>query len=532
MRHIVSFGESAVLVQPEPSEDPFELLRELSELDDIDEVLAGPTLLVKVAAGRTRSLGEGFLAIPGRSPSSRHGRVVEMQVKFDGPDIDEVALSAGMSHGQVVDAIEHAPLRVAYLGFAPGFAYIEGLPSFLLGVERRPSPRTSVPAGSVAVAGGYLGVYPRSSPGGWNLLGRTDLELFDPLVAPFATLQPGDRIRIVPTDTIGGPTPAEDPRVRPRCDSSRRAVVEDPRGLTTLQDGGRVGVGHLGVPAAGAADIESLRLANLIAGNPELYGGLETTVDGPVLRFDCDAHVVVVGAGAAVDGRSVPSAAVVEVPAGGRLQIGQSAGLRGYVAVAGGFRGTELFGSCSSDQLSGLGPGPLQAGDELAIGVAGRPRGYSAELTRGSTLRILPGPVPVGRDALAKWVADPFVVLPDSNRIGVRLGGGRPFEPPGPPGPPGGSHCPRGSHGMVHGAIQMPPSGEPIVLLCDHATMGGYPVVATVISSDLGALAQRRPGDSVQFEIVGLGEALQARAALDRRLARAPSGWYPAGDLS
>ena len=85
---------------------------------------------------------------------------------------------------------------------------------------------------------------------------------------------------------------------------------------------------------------------------------------------------------------------------------------------------------------------------------------------------------------------------------------------------------------MVHGAVQMPPSGEPIVLLCDHATMGGYPVVATVISADLGALAQRRPGDSVQFEIVDLDQALEARAALDRQLARAASGLYPTGEVS
>ncbi|MGO9343051.1 MAG: carboxyltransferase domain-containing protein [Acidimicrobiales bacterium] len=529
MRHIVGFGESALLVEPEPSEDPHELMRALSELEDVDEVLAGPTLLVKVAVDRIGSLEERLRAIPPRSPSVRRGRVVEMPVKFDGPDLDEVALAAGVSQSQVVDAIAHASLRVAYLGFSPGFAYIQGLPSFLLGIERRASPRTSVPAGSVAVAGGYLGVYPRTSPGGWNLLGRTDLELFDPFLEPYATFQPGDRVRIVPAETIGELSATAGVRVRPRCSSSRRVVVEATGGLTTLQDGGRLKVGHLGVPAAGAADLESLRLANLIAGNPELSGGLETTVEGPVLRFDCAALVVVVGAGVALDGRSVPSESVVEVPAGGRLKVGQSTGLRGYVAVAGGIRGPELFGSCSSDQLSGLGPGPLQSGDELAIGDPGRPRGYSAQMARGSTLRILPGPVPVGSEALAAWAAERFVVRSDSNRIGVRLDGPRPFELRGPS---GGSHGPRGSHGMVHGAVQMPPSGEPIVLLCDHATMGGYPVVATVISADLGALAQRRPGDSVQFEIVDLERALQARAALDRQLARAPSGWYPAGDLA
>ncbi len=522
MRHIVGFGESALLVDPKPSEDPYELLRGLSDLDGVDEVLAGPKLLVKLAAPRTGSLDKRLQAIPARSASARQARVVEMPVKFDGQDLDDVALSAGMSPSQVVDAIAVASLEVAYLGFSPGFAYIEGLPSSLAGIERRSSPRTNVGAGSVAIAGGYLGVYPRASPGGWNLLGRTDLVLFDPLAEPYATLRPGDRVRIVPTETIGEPPSAVGQRSRPRCNSSMRIVVEDPGGLTMLQDGGRSKVGHLGVPAAGAADIDSLRLANLTAGNPELSGCLETVVDGPVLRFDCDAHAVVVGAEVALDGRSVPSRTVVDVPAGGRLKIGPSDGLRGYLAVAGGIRGPLLFGSCSSDQLAGLGPGPLQAGDELAIGDAGRPRGYSADLVRSSTLRILPGPVQVGSDALAAWADFPFVVLPDSNRIGVRLGDSRPLELPVPPG---------GSHGMVHGAVQIPPSGEPIVLMCDHATMGGYPVVATVISADLGALAQRRPGDAVRLEIVDLGRALEARAELDRQLARAPSGWYPPRDL-
>ncbi len=240
MRHIVGFGESALLVDPEPSEDPYELLRGLSDLDGVDEVLAGPKLLVKLAAPRTGSIEKRLQAIPARSASARQARVVEMPVKFDGQDLDDVALSAGMSPSQVVDAIAVASLEVAYLGFSPGFAYIEGLPSSLAGIERRSSPRTNVGAGSVAIAGGYLGVYPRASPGGWNLLGRTDLVLFDPLAEPYATLRPGDRVRIVPTETIGEPPSAVGQRARPRCNSSRRIVVEDPGGLTMLQDGGRL----------------------------------------------------------------------------------------------------------------------------------------------------------------------------------------------------------------------------------------------------------------------------------------------------
>lgn len=368
-----------------------------------------------------------------------------------------------------------------------------------------------------------MGVYPWTSPGGWNLIGRTGLELFDPLVDPYATLQPGDRVRVVRTETIPGRIPLDGTFERPGCSSTRRVVVEEPGLFTTLQDGGRQNVGHVGVPAAGPADAESMRLANLIAGNPELSGALEITVGGPVLRFDCTGYVVVVGAAVSLDGRSVPSGAIVEVPTGGRLKIGSASGLRGYVAVAGGLRGPELFGSLSSDQLCGLGPGPLHAGDELGIGAADHPRGYAVELVRGSTIRILPGPVSVEASELAAWATEPFRVRSDSNRIGVRLEGPRHVELSEPP---------RGSHGVVHGSVQIPPSGEPIVLLCDHATMGGYPVIATVISADLGTLAQRRPGESVQFEIVSLEQALEAREALDRQLVRAPTGLYPSGEVS
>lgn len=523
MRRSVRFGESSILVDPEPSEDPHELVRALRDLDDVDEVLAGAAVLVKAVGGRTDSVAEKLGSIPTRSLSSHKGRLVEIPVVFDGPDLAEVARTAGMSERRVVDAIAGASLRVAYLGFAPGFAYVQGLPDALARIERRSSPRTSVLSGSVGIAGGYLGVYPRTSPGGWNLLGRTDLVLFDPHVPPHATLQPGDRLRLVPTESVGQPARLHRADERPRCSSSCRFVVEEPGLLSTLQDGGRVRVGHLGVPAAGPADSDSMRLANLIAGNPELSGGLETTLDGPVLRFDTPAHAVVVGAEVALDGRSVASGAVVEVPAGARLKVGRSSGLRGYVAVSGGIRGAELFGSCSSDLLSGLGPGPLQAGDELEIGHEGRPRGYAHTLSRGSVLRILPGPHPVHRDSLEGWAAGPFRVSQDSNRIGVRLNGSKRVEL---------RELPRGSHGMVHGAVQMPPSGEPIVLLCDHATMGGYPVIATVISADLGALAQRRPGDPVRFEVVDLEQALSARASLDRQLARAPSGHYPSGEVS
>ena len=279
---------------------------------------------------------------------------------------------------------------------------------------------------------------------------------------------------------------------------------------------------HLGVPRAGPADRYSMRLANLVAGNPEDHGVLETTVSGPTLRFSDTAHAVVIGASVELGGRSAEPGVVFEVPAGGRLRIGASLQLRGYLAVSGGITGPELFGSCSSDLLCGLGPGPLQTGDQFDLGKGGRPRGYSTGLSRNRKVRLLAGPEPVDPEMLSVWTSGPFEVSPESNRVGVRLRGSHPLQL---------SQAPMGSHGMVPGAVQLPPSGGPIVLLCDHATMGGYPVVATVISADIGVIAQLSPGETVEFEIVDMDRAVEALGTLDRQLAHAPTGIYPTGPV-
>jgi allophanate hydrolase subunit 2 len=133
-------------------------------------------------------------------------------------------------------------------------------------------------------------------------------------------------------------------------------------------------------------------------------------------------------------------------------------------------------------------------------------------------LRVVPGPDPFPPAVVAELLARPWLVDATSDRIGVRLGTDRVLDVPGADG---------ASRGMVTGAIQLPPDGRPIVLLCDHATVGGYPVIATVISADLGLVGQLRPGDTVGFESVDLAGAVEARSARERELAAAVVGWYP-----
>ncbi|MBY8875590.1 biotin-dependent carboxyltransferase family protein [Micromonospora sp. PLK6-60] len=281
---------------------------------------------------------------------------------------------------------------------------------------------------------------------------------------------------------------------------SRSAAVEVLRAgaLTTVQDQGRPGWAHLGVPRSGALDPAALRLANRLVGNPEPAAGLEVTLGGCVLRFTSATTVAVTGADTElwVDDRPADVGRPLSVPAGAVLRIGPPrAGLRSWLAVAGGIAVEPVLGSRSADTLSGLGPPPVRDGDRLALGPpAGGPA--PVDVTPGWTppaelrLRLRLGP----RDdwftpaAVHRLLHSPYTVGPLSNRIGVRL------EGPALPRAVGGELP---SEGLVLGAVQVPADGRPLVFLADHPTTGGYPVIGVV--ADVTALAQARPGTTVRF---------------------------------
>ncbi|KAB8189418.1 5-oxoprolinase/urea amidolyase family protein [Nonomuraea phyllanthi] len=268
-----------------------------------------------------------------------------------------------------------------------------------------------------------------------------------------------------------------------------------PGPYATVQDLGRPGLAHLGVPRSGAADAPSLRLANRLVGNPERLAGIELTFGMARLLFHDGAWAALTGA--PVDGPA-GMGAPFWMPPGSELRLGTPAwGLRTYLAVRGGIAVEPVLGSRSTDSLSGLGPEPLRAGTLLPVG---RPEGeIRADLApppgpRPAVLRVTPGP----RDdwfaagALDVLCARPYSVSQDSNRVGVRLRGAelvraRQGELP--------------SEGVVTGAIQVPPSGQPIVFLADHPPTGGYPVIGVVREADLPVAAQLRPGDEVRFTV-------------------------------
>jgi len=488
----------------------------------VEDVVAGyesVTVICEPDVGDLDGLGAELAVIEARDPDAREVATVEIPVVFDGPDLAEVAaLIAGTEH-DVVELMTGSPLDVAMVGFVPGFGYLTGLPAPLSDVGRRATPRSRLPAGSVAIAGGYAGVYPVASPGGWRLLGRTGLVLFDRETPPFAVLRPGDRVRF--RAVAEAAAIVELPRSLLRAGASSRAVMLDPGALATIQDSGRVGVAALGVPRAGVADRHSAALANLAVGNEVAAAVLEITQPGVSLRVDASTCVALAGdAPLLIDGSPVPSSAVHPVSPGQVVSIGPLvSGARAYLAMAGGLEVPAVFGSRSSDLLCGIGVGPLRPGDELGVGPArGRARGRIEQPVHQTTLRVLPGPD--GRDELV-WRAllrASFDVSTASDRTGVRLTPDRSVGAP---------PAVEGSKAMVTGAVQLPPDGCPIVLGVDHATLGGYPVVAVVAECDHPRLGQLRPGDEVHFEQIDRAEASRLRARAKAELGRLVSGWYP-----
>lgn len=283
---------------------------------------------------------------------------------------------------------------------------------------------------------------------------------------------------------------------------SRALEVIATGALALVQDLGRPGLTASGVGRSGAADRGALRLANRLVANPAGAAGIEVVFGGLAVRAATLLTVALAGAAAPadVDGTPVGHHAVVPLRPGQMLRLGvPPTGVRTYLAVRGGVDVAPVLGSRSTDLLSGLGPPKLAPGDVLPVGpepdtfptidlapVAG-PTGATV------TLRAVPGP-------RAEWVADldaltrtAWTASSRSDRIGMRLEGGRLHRR---------DEAELPAEGMVRGALQVPPGGEPVLLLADHPVTGGYPVVVTVCDADVDRAAQVRPGQGVRFVLV------------------------------
>ncbi|HEV2235461.1 MAG TPA: 5-oxoprolinase subunit PxpB [Ktedonobacterales bacterium] len=468
------------------------------------------------------------LAVAVRRAGGR-GRLVRIPVHYggaDGPDLEPLARELGLAPADVVRLHAGAEYRVYFLGFIAGFPYLGGLPP-ALAAPRLPTPRTRVPAGSVGIAGQQTGLYPVASPGGWRLIGRTPATLFDPAADPPTLLRPGDRVRFVPADPVPAASAAATTvPARPEGALPWLRILR-PGPLTTVQDLGRTGYARYGVATSGAADGDALRLGNALLGNPPGAPALEVTLGGLTAEALDASVIALTGAecGARVNGRPLPPGTAWALATGDRLELGPATrGVRAYLAVAGGVAVTLALGSAATEVRTGLGGyggRALAVGDALAHGAAAcgpdtlAGRRLPDDLERRCPtppqpwrIRVTPGPHATrAGDMLSRLVAGDYTVDARSDRLGVRLA-----ATPGD-GPAVATSGGLLSEGVPRGAVQVPPSGDPVILLADNQTTGGYLVPAVVIAADIWKVAQLRPGDAARLELVTVADALAALRA-------------------
>ncbi|NWL34214.1 5-oxoprolinase/urea amidolyase family protein [Paenarthrobacter nitroguajacolicus] len=502
-----SVGERGVLAELSAPEDvlaltemlnrtPFPGQREVVPAAETVLITAeSPTAMLRIKAEVEK------LAIPPYHQSGQ--KLVDIDTVYDGQDLRDVADLAGISVEAVVAAHTGQLWTVAFTGFVPGFGYMRGENDSLT-VPRRPSPRTSVDAGSVALGGSYTGVYPRQSPGGWQIIGHTSCAMWDSDRAEPALVSPGTSVRyraVRDKVVVNEPTARADDN---RAGAGLRVLRSLP--LTLVQDLGRPGHAAIGVSRSGALDQGSLRRANRLVGNAEGAAALEIVDGGLTVQAVGDQLLAIAGApaGNRITSESGSRSAKVATPFA--LMDGEvltlsapSVGVRSYLAVRGAIDAEGVLGSCSTDTLAGLGPKPLAAGDFLAVGpppaqAVGLPETQPV-FPEDETVELELGPGPrmdwFSPGALESLVTQEWTVTNDSNRIGMRLSG-VPLERI--------RHDELPSEGTICGVIQVPPTGEPVVFLSDHPVTGGYPVIAVVAPKDLDKAAQIPAGGRVRFK--------------------------------
>ncbi|MFJ5957451.1 carboxyltransferase domain-containing protein [Paenarthrobacter sp. NPDC092416] len=540
VRSVRPVGTRAVLAELDGLQDVLALQDMLykSPLPGQVDVLAAAetVMVVGESAAATRAIGTRLLELELSAPEVGDSALVVIDTVYDGDDLADVAGLTGLSVEGVVAAHTGQIWTVAFAGFAPGFGYMVG-ENEVLTVPRRSSPRTAVPAGSVALGGQYSAVYPRRSPGGWQLIGRTGARMWDLDRPQPALVRPGNRVqyravREVVTAASAHVADANDSDSAGAATPGSGLRILNPGAQSLIQDLGRRGYGPLGVSAAGALDRASLRRANRLVGNSSSASAIESVNGGLTVEAVGDQVIAVTGAPTTLtiqspsyvlsvesdaygendpefDGgvqpgarRTVPMAAPFALLDGEVLTIGApESGFRNYLAIRGGADVQEVLGSRSADTMSGIGPAPLvmgqilPAGDATASTAVGSPELQPEFPGDGVTvLDIVPGPRADWFDqaAIDSLCSQEWLVTPQSNRVGMRLDGTplqrtREGELP--------------SEGTMAGALQIPPAGLPVLFLADHPITGGYPVIGVVRDEHLDLAAQVPIGGKIRFRL-------------------------------
>ncbi|PDT81202.1 5-oxoprolinase/urea amidolyase family protein [Sinorhizobium sp. BJ1] len=485
-----------------------------------DMVPAARTLMIRF---RPETLTAERLAgeITTRDLSARiapSDKLVEIPVRYDGEDLENVAELTGLSVEDVIRRHTESTFTVAFCGFAPGFGYLVGGDPALQ-VPRRQSPRTKIPAGSVALAGAFSGVYPQASPGGWQIIGTTPERMWDLSRDPPALFQPGYRVRFfdlekrsVPGSAAGVKSP-DASSTELTAEALKLKILAAPM-PALFQDLGRFGQTGQGVSSSGALDRGALKAANRVVGNAVATPCIEIIPGG--FSFEASGRTVVALTGAPcpisirdASGRTITAETYqpISLEPGDVVTLGHAPrGMRCYLAIRGGFHVKPVLGSASTDTLAIVGPDPVTAGAILTVEKK-TPTLASVSLTETPafehpapgevvTLDVIMGPrsdwfTEAGIVSLSDQL---WQVTPQSNRVGIRLSGETPLERRDKAELP--------SEGTATGAIQVPHSGQPVLFLADHPLTGGYPVIGTVAEYHLDLAGQIPVNAQIRFRLV------------------------------
>ena len=462
--------------------------------------------------------------------SAREPKVVRIPVCYSvdfGVDLQQVASTTGLTCDQAIELHTSKTYRAYMLGFLPGFAYL-GSVDQRLRIDRKLEPRTKVTAGSVGLAGEQTGVYPFEAPGGWQIIGRTPISLYNRNQDSHNDesqylVSPGDYVQFYQIDRAEFDLLFEQSQVTPELvqdqviehGAAKISLHFKTAGLrTVLQDFGRSGYQHLGVPSGGVMDRFSATIANRLVGNADDAVLIEVTLMGPTIEIRGNCQIAITGGDLSpmLDGRPVAMWETIAVTGTQRLSFGsRRSGCRCYLAIAGEFQSPSWLGSVS---VSPSGADTATAyrsfkGDSLLVVPSSqannkrifpevrRPSGLigTEDRTVEKTIQVFPGPEwdCFSAKQQEKFLNHRFEILPSSSSMGFRLS----------------SFLDQSlelssmiSSAVVPGVIQVTPSGQPILLMRDAQTTGGYPRIGAVRYELLNEVAQMCPGDSIRFELL------------------------------
>ena len=499
-----------------------------------------PAAVMQTAATIAASVEElvrSILADTDHTKEETAKHLIEIPVYYDeevAPDLTATAHTLQLSKDELIKLHCSKICHVFMLGFTPGFPYMGKLDERLF-TKRKQQPRLSVAPGSVAIAGEQTGIYPFATPGGWNIIGRTPLQLFDRNNSNPFLLKAGDEVQFksITKEEFENFVTSETPlgrnskniNIHPakKAEDNQPIIhIEQCGFLTTLQDTGRTGYLQFGVSKGGAMDNYAAQLANILVANDANETVLELTQSPHRFLFKADAVVAFTGGSLQpeTEQQLLPLHQPIFIAAGTVINCKQPLpGFRLYMAIAGGFVADEFLQSCSTDLLvkaGGFNGRPLKKADILLQKnkhsklqqqlLQVLKAGAAIELfqpsqsIRSNTIRVLKGAEwNYLTDASAtNFTQQTFTVTQQSNRMGYRLKTEALQT---------NQSCDIISSPVTQGTIQLTSSGEMIVLMADAQTVGGYPRIAQVCAADLSLLAQKKPGDAIQFQIVSLQEA-------------------------